>query len=146
MVSICLRPLKWQLICRGKNNQSKVACDGTGWGNESDTHPFGVVTDAGDLNDASGSSKAAESESETGSVFSNDQLKCLMQHMVQKVWFVIICSSYVYDIIYLEFATQRHAIKQRGLDHLNSESVFASNLTQNDIFLLSDGLFYLNKI
>lgn len=69
---------------RGKNQRSKVAYDGTSWANELDAHPSGPATDAGDLNDASGSCKAAESESEAGSLSLHDRIKWLEQHVVKK--------------------------------------------------------------
>lgn len=72
-----------------------MACDGTGWANESDAHPSGPATDAGDLNDVSGSCKAAESESEAGSLSLHDRLE---QHVAKKVGFVIIFCSYSHDI------------------------------------------------
>lgn len=63
-----------------------------------DAHPSGPATDAGDLNDASGSCKAAESESEAGSLSLHDRIKWLEQHVVKKVGFVIFFCFYSHDI------------------------------------------------
>lgn len=57
--------------------------DGSSWANESDAHPSGSATDAGDLNDAC---KTAESEPEAGGLL-HDQIKWPEQHVVKKVRF-----------------------------------------------------------
>ncbi|KAG7991862.1 hypothetical protein I3843_02G100000 [Carya illinoinensis] len=49
---------------RGRNRQSKAACDGNGWANEIDNQPSAPSDDAGDQNDLSGSCKAGESDSQ----------------------------------------------------------------------------------
>ena len=66
-------------------------CDGTSWANESDAHPPSEpATDAGDLNDASGSCKTGESESEAG-ILLHDRIKWPEQHVVKKVRFSLSC-------------------------------------------------------
>ncbi|KAF3456851.1 hypothetical protein FNV43_RR01505 [Rhamnella rubrinervis] len=50
---------------RGKNQRGKAMSDGNSWANETDNQPSAPpVIEAGDVNDVSGSGKAAESESE----------------------------------------------------------------------------------
>lgn len=70
-------------LCRGKNQRGKATCDGSSWANEMDNNqPSGLLEDAGDLNDLSGSCKVGESEQEP--VLSlQDRLKWSEQHMVK---------------------------------------------------------------
>ncbi|KAL5542149.1 hypothetical protein UlMin_009859 [Ulmus minor] len=69
---------------RGRNQRGKVTSDGNCWANEADNQPSGSTVDAGDLNDASGISKAGESEPETVVLSLQDRIKWLEQHVVKK--------------------------------------------------------------
>lgn len=70
--------------CRGKN-RGKVTSEGNSWSNESDSQVSGPTTDAGDMNDVSGSGKNGDSESEAVVLSSQDHVKGLEQHSVKKV-------------------------------------------------------------
>ncbi|GKV42291.1 hypothetical protein SLEP1_g49708 [Rubroshorea leprosula] len=71
---------------RGKNQSGRATFDGNGssWTSEIDNRPSGPVQGAGDLNDASESSKAGESDSEAVVSSLQGQTKWLDQGVVKK--------------------------------------------------------------
>ncbi|GLT99457.1 hypothetical protein SLE2022_168950 [Rubroshorea leprosula] len=69
---------------RGKNQCGRATFDGSSWTSEIDNRPSGPVQEAGDLNDASESSKAGESESEAVVSSLQSQTKWLDQGVVKK--------------------------------------------------------------
>ncbi|GKU85818.1 hypothetical protein SLEP1_g437 [Rubroshorea leprosula] len=69
---------------RGKNQRGRATFDGSSWTIETDNQPSGRALEAGDLNDASESRKAGESESEAVVSSLQGQTKWLEQHVVKK--------------------------------------------------------------
>ncbi|KAF5736772.1 MATH domain-containing protein [Tripterygium wilfordii] len=69
---------------REKSQRGKVTCDGEGWANGMDNQTSVPVVDAMDIHDASGSSKAGESESEAPRSMKG-QINCLEQNAFKKV-------------------------------------------------------------
>ncbi|KAF5738580.1 MATH domain-containing protein [Tripterygium wilfordii] len=72
-----------KLRSREKSRQGKVTCDGVGWANGMDNRTTVPVVDAMDIRDASGNSKAGESESETPQSMQG-QINCIEQSAFKK--------------------------------------------------------------
>ncbi|KAJ1383937.1 hypothetical protein SESBI_42949 [Sesbania bispinosa] len=68
---------------RGKN-RGKTSFDMGSWTNETDSQPSGSASDAGDINNDSGSGKVGETEAEGAVLSLQDQLKWAEQHVVRK--------------------------------------------------------------
>ncbi|XP_010262249.1 PREDICTED: MATH domain-containing protein At5g43560-like [Nelumbo nucifera] len=69
---------------RAKNQHGKETCDRSSWANDTDNHPSDQASDAGPLNDASESSREAETEPEVVVLSLKDRIQWLEQHLVEK--------------------------------------------------------------
>ncbi|XP_059632399.1 TNF receptor-associated factor homolog 1a isoform X2 [Cornus florida] len=69
---------------RGRSQRGKLICDATGLDNGMPSQPSERATDAKQPNDASGSSKMAESESEAVVLPLQDRIKNIEQHVAKK--------------------------------------------------------------
>ncbi|XP_010274857.1 PREDICTED: MATH domain-containing protein At5g43560-like isoform X2 [Nelumbo nucifera] len=69
---------------RLKNERGKETCDRVNWSHDMDNQPSDQTSDAGPLNDASESSREAETEPETVVLSLKDRIQWLEQHLVQK--------------------------------------------------------------